>query len=274
MAPGKAVVFRLRQYVRRDEFFLLPPVGDDQNFARTREHVDPHVAVHFLFRKRDEDIARTRDNVRLGNAFRAVGERGDRLRAARFEQRGDAAFLCRHQHGGIDLAAFGWRDRVNFLYARRLCGKDAHQHRTGQGRRAAGHVDPRPPHGTDNIARRSAVFGADIRLQGIARVIIVHVFHRFFQGNEKIFAHLFISVLIFFFAHAHGIGGKNAAVEFFRIGKERLVPALLHVAHNFAHRRDFRRVVEFSAHEDLFRLVRVRVYLHKLPVKRIFSFRR
>ena len=54
------------------------------------------------------------------------GKIGDRLRAARFEQRSDAAFLCRHQHGGIDLAAFGWRNRVNFLYARRFRGKDAH----------------------------------------------------------------------------------------------------------------------------------------------------
>ena len=61
---------------------LRARVGDDQDLRRAGDHVDAHGAEHAALGRRDVRVAGAADLVDRGNRRGAVGERGDRLRAA------------------------------------------------------------------------------------------------------------------------------------------------------------------------------------------------
>ena len=79
---GARVVLGLRHEVDRDERRLGRLVGEHQDLARAREHVDTDVAHDQLLRRGDVGVARTGDLVDARDAARPVRERGDGLRAA------------------------------------------------------------------------------------------------------------------------------------------------------------------------------------------------
>ena len=125
------------------------PVGDDEDFRRAGDHVDPDPAEDPPLRRRDIGVAGTDDLVDRRDRRGAIGQRRDRLRPAdpvdlvdpdetrrRQHERVQHAVRRRHHHREpLDPGDPG-RDRV-------------HQHRRRIGSRAARHVEAdrldRPP---------------------------------------------------------------------------------------------------------------------------------
>ena len=91
---ASALVLGLGEQVGGDERRACRLVGDDQHFRRARGHVERGavgVGCDDLLGRGDPRIARAEDLVHLGHRRRAVGHRGDGLRAAELEDLVDAA---------------------------------------------------------------------------------------------------------------------------------------------------------------------------------------
>ena len=78
----RGVVLGLRQQVGGDPLGIVVAVGDDQHFGRAGDHVDADRAEHLPLGRGDIGVAGADDLGDRAYRFRAVGERGDRLRAA------------------------------------------------------------------------------------------------------------------------------------------------------------------------------------------------
>ena len=76
------VVLGLREEIHRHPIRIRGAVGDDENLRCAGHHVDANGAEHTPLRCGDIGIAGSADLVDGRDARRAVGERGDRLRAA------------------------------------------------------------------------------------------------------------------------------------------------------------------------------------------------
>ncbi len=84
------VVLGLREEVRSDEPRVGLVVRDDEDFARAGDRVDRDRAEDEALRARDVEVSGANDLVDARDRLRAVRERGDRLRAARVDDRRDA----------------------------------------------------------------------------------------------------------------------------------------------------------------------------------------
>ena len=76
------IVLGLRQQVGGDPVGIRRLVGEDQHLGRPGDHVDADLAEHQPLGRRDIGIARPDDLGDRRDGFGAVGQRGDRLRAA------------------------------------------------------------------------------------------------------------------------------------------------------------------------------------------------
>jgi hypothetical protein len=94
------VVLGLRQQVGGDPIGVSRLVGEDEHLGRTGDHVDADLAEHQTLGGRHIGIAGSDNLGNRRNGLRAVGERGDRLRAADAIDLIDAGELGRRQHQG------------------------------------------------------------------------------------------------------------------------------------------------------------------------------
>ena len=120
-----------------------------------REHVDRAIGADDLLRGGDEAIARAEDFIHARNRARAIGERGDGLRAAHSRDRVDAEpFRC-SQQSGPGLRA----GHDDFAHARFLRGDHRHQQRRDQRKSPAGKITADGFNGAHALA--SAYAGLD-----------------------------------------------------------------------------------------------------------------
>ena len=134
------VVLGLGEEVGGDEGGVGVRIRDHHHLARAGQHVDAHVTEHPALGQRHVDVARPHDLVHAADRLGAVGERGDRLRAAYAIRLGHAADARGRQHGGVDAAVRrGRRDQHDLPHPRYPRGHRRHEHGGGirrRGRRA------------------------------------------------------------------------------------------------------------------------------------------
>ncbi len=88
-AGGVLVVLRLGDHVHGDPFGPGGPVGNDEDFGGSRDHVDPHPAHHLPLGLRHPAVSRPHDLVHPGDGPGPVGQGGDGLGPADPEDPGD-----------------------------------------------------------------------------------------------------------------------------------------------------------------------------------------
>ena len=71
------IVFGLGEHIGGQVFGIGGLIGDNENFAGAGDHVDAHRTSHDLLGQSNINIARSGDNVHLGNRLRAVCQSGD-----------------------------------------------------------------------------------------------------------------------------------------------------------------------------------------------------
>ena len=122
-------------------------VRDHQNFARSRQGIDGHLAVHRLFRQGHVKVAGATNHIHLGHAFAAVGHGGDSLGTSEAEHRFHASEVGRCQHHGVNrpTPSGGGADH-HVLHAGDPSWHRIHQHGAGVGRSSSGHVQTGPLH--------------------------------------------------------------------------------------------------------------------------------
>ena len=207
------------------------------SLARPGDGVDGDGAEHLLFCLGDIGVAGADDLVHAGDALRAVGERGDCLRAADLIDAVHARELCRGEDGGIDAAVRPRRGHDDeHAAARELCRHAVHQQRRGICRRAVRHIQPHALDGRDLLTEHDAV-----RLRhGKARPNLVavvgrDVLRREAQHRTVLLAHRLICRLDLRVRHAQGV--EPRAVKLLRIAQKRRVAVLPHVGQNLRHDR-------------------------------------
>ena len=123
------VVLGLAQQVGGDPVGIVVLVGDDQDFARPGDHVDPDHAVKLALCLRDPGIARSGHDIDAGNAIRPVGERGHGLRPADAPDLVHARDMrgAEDQRVALSLGRRGRHDEA--IDARDLGGNGVHQQR-------------------------------------------------------------------------------------------------------------------------------------------------
>ena len=244
---GTPVVLRLRKHVRSHICRIRRTVRDDENFARPRQHVYPHLTVNVLFRKRHVNVPRPRHDVDFRDALGAAGKRRHSLRSAHLEHRFHPAFLRRHQRRGMNFSVLRGRRHINVLHPRRLRGQNAHQNRRKQRRGAAGNINARALHRTQYVTRRPARFvRADVSFRLPAGMIFQNPLLRAAERREQIGLYRRIRLRKLLLAHAESIFRKAGTVEFFFIAEYRFVAAAAHVVDDFPHRLRRFRVVEIT----------------------------
>ena len=139
------VVLGLAQKVGRDPGGVRAAVGQHENLGRPGDHIDADLAKDLALGRRDIDVAGADDFIDGRHAFGAVGQRGDSLRAAGFDDAVDARHRRRGEDVRVHLAVgAGGGGHHNLLDAGDLRGDHVHQHRRRVGRRAARHIDAGP----------------------------------------------------------------------------------------------------------------------------------
>ena len=96
------IVLGLRQQIGGDPVRIGGPVGKDQHLRGTGDHVDADTAEHQPLGGGDIGIAGADDLRHRRDRLGAVGERGNRLRAADAIDLVDAGQPCGRQHQRIE----------------------------------------------------------------------------------------------------------------------------------------------------------------------------
>ena len=143
------VMLGLRQEIGGDEARIGAAIGEDDDLGRAGDHVDADDAEHPPLGRRDIGVAGADDLVDRRDRLRAIGERGDRLRAADAIDLIDAGDARRGEHQRIDMAVRRRHDHRQPAAARDLRRHGVHHDRGRIARRPAGNIEPdrvdRPP---------------------------------------------------------------------------------------------------------------------------------
>ena len=271
-------MFRLRKQVGGNGRGVRGLVRDDEDLARSRHHVDADGAEHGFFGKGDVDVAGARDLVHLGDALRAVGERGYGARSAREEDAIHTRDLRRRDNLVAHAAALcGRRDHAKLLHSRDFCGDGVHEHGAGIARRAAGDVDAHALYGRDLLPQHGAVG------TGVAKSVPLLHLVEFADVGCRPFKHRLVvrrhsrKRRVPVFAGELEAGG-SAAVELFGVIAQGGIALCAHLCHYLLHRAFVLGVVvDAAVQEILFFKSRKIVYPHLavtsfiLPTMRLIS---
>ena len=140
----------LGEEIGGDEGRVGGGVGEHDDFGRAGDHVDADEAEHAALGGGDIGVARPDDLGDRRDGRGAVGERGDRLRAADAIDLGDAGEPRRREHQRIDPAVRRRNRHHDPRAARDLRRNGVHHHRRGIARGPAGHIE------ADGLDRRPA----------------------------------------------------------------------------------------------------------------------
>ncbi len=117
----------LAQQVGSDPVGIVLRVGYHEDLARPRDHVDPDDAVELALRLRHPGVARAGDHVDPRDALGAVGEGGDRLRAADAPDFVHPSDMRGGENERIGLAPAGRRDDDKAFHPRDFGRNGVHQ---------------------------------------------------------------------------------------------------------------------------------------------------
>ena len=132
----------LAHKVSRKELGIGGLVSDNQNLARSCNHININGSVEELFGGGYKDVARADDFVNLGHALSAVSHSRNRLCAAHQENSVNSCDFCRRDDVRVRRAVLLRRSaHYNLLNACDFCRNGVHQHRRRICRRAAGNVN-------------------------------------------------------------------------------------------------------------------------------------
>ena len=126
---GKLVVLGLREEIHRDPVGVGAAVRDDEDLGRSGDHVDADGPEYAPLGRGDIRIAGSADLVDRRDRGRAIGERGDRLRAADREGAGYSGKMRGREHQRIARAAGRRDDHHDLGDARDMRRDHGHQHR-------------------------------------------------------------------------------------------------------------------------------------------------
>jgi hypothetical protein len=153
-------VLGLGEHVGGQPFGVCRSVGQDGDFTRARDHVDADLSDQQALGRGHEDVARSGDDVDLGDSLRAVGQGrngpgGTAHKDVRKPQDGG---------GGQDVGVQGsvLARRADHADGPHSCdlGRDGVHEQAGYERRLpalpAGHVQPGAVHGQHELAKRGA----------------------------------------------------------------------------------------------------------------------
>ena len=150
-------MLRLAQHVRRHPGRVTVPVGEHQDLAGPRDHVDAHLTEHLPLGRGHEDAAGAHDLVHRRNGLGAVGQGSHRLGTAHLENPVRPGDFRRRQGGIADGAVFVRRRHHNdFLHPGNPGGDHVHQNGGGEGLRAPGHAHAHPADGGVSLAHDDA----------------------------------------------------------------------------------------------------------------------
>ena len=210
-------------------------VGNDQNLAGPRDHVNGHPAEDLLLGLRHEGVARAYDFVHPGNAFRAIGQGGNGLSPAHLENPIHPGDGGRRQNGRVHLPVpAGGRNHHQLGTAGNFRGDGVHEHRGRVGRRAAGNIDPHLFNGGDFLTQDDAGFvGDDEGISHLAAVERADIFCRLPEDVQKFRLHLRNRRLNFFRGHFQA--GKLCFIEFGAVGLHRRIAVFFYVRDDIGH---------------------------------------
>ena len=228
---GDFVVFGLAEQIHRHPVGGRAAVGDDEDFRRPRHHVDTDYAEHAAFGGGDEGVARSGDFIDLRYGLGAVGEGGNRLRAADGEDFGDA----RDEGGGKhDVVAFAFGrgdDHDDFFHAGDMGGHGVHDDGTRIRRFAAGDVNADTVERCNLLSQQRAVFVfVRPRFHFLALVVAFNACGGGFQGGLNFgLQTLKRGLQIVLSEDEVGYGSGGRAVEAVGVFDERRITAFLYV---------------------------------------------
>ncbi|MPM67052.1 hypothetical protein SDC9_113968 [bioreactor metagenome] len=151
-------MLRLAQQIRRDKCGVGRIVRNDEDFARPCNHIDRDLAEHLSFCLGNIGVAGADDFIHLRDGFRAIGQRGNRLRTARFKNTIHPRELCRRENRrGNRPVCIRRRNHHNQRTAREFRGNCVHKHRGRVARRAAGNIQTHLFDGRDLLTNVDAI---------------------------------------------------------------------------------------------------------------------
>ena len=137
-------MFGLAQHVGGHPGWVAASVRQHQNFRRSCDHINAHLAEHLALGSGHINVAGADDFIHGGYALGAVGHGGHRLCAAAFEDAVNARNDRRRQNVGVHLAvAPGRGHHHDLLHPGNLGGDNVHQNGGRVRRRAARHIHAR-----------------------------------------------------------------------------------------------------------------------------------
>jgi len=144
-------MFGLCQEVRRDHLGIARAVGDDVDFRRAGQLVDPHRAEHLPLGLVHKPIAGADNLVHRRHGFGAIGHCRNCLRSADAEHAVRPRKMAPRQHCGMRAG----RHAGDHLIHPRHAGRHDGHHRGRQKREpSARHIAPHPLHRDHPVAKK------------------------------------------------------------------------------------------------------------------------
>ena len=185
---GKLIVLRLRKKIHRHPIRRRCAIGDNQNFRRPGNHVNPHRTEYVTLGVGHIGITRTDNLVDLRHRLCAISQRTYGLGAANGEYPINAGNGRSCQYQWVTLATWRWYHHDQFLHPCHLGWNGIHQYRGRIRSFTTGHIQ------TDTIQRCNALtqhgavcFGVRPALDALPLVEGTDALCRRFQGITLIF---------------------------------------------------------------------------------------
>ena len=235
-------------------------IGNDQHLGRARDHVNIDRTERQLFGCCNKGVARADDLVHLRDKARAVGQRGNRLRAADGNNGIYTGDLRRRKHF-VGHILGRRRDHNQLTDTGNLGRNGVHQHARRIRCRAARHIDAdtrKPAHG---LTERFAFGAVPLpRFDEHLLVVVADVRRRLFQRRDQ----LRVAGVVRIVKHLRLDNVRRLAVKPLGVLHDRIPAALLYVRHHTADNllniaaRTSRTGLHFA--DDLLLCLSVRLY--------------
>ena len=225
----------LRQQVCRHIPGIGAVIRQHQNLAWPGNAVNAHMSIDRLLCQSHENIARAGDLVHFRNRFCSESQSCNSLGAAYLISIRYPCQMCRCQRYGIHLSVLSRRrHHYNPLHSCHLCRNNIHQHRRRIGCLSSRHIHPHTGQWCYLLPQYGAVWPAvKPTVLLLLLMIFPDVVHGFFHHGKQGRLHQGKSLLNLLLRHPKLICCQLHSVKFPGVFQKRLVPAVLHILHNF-----------------------------------------
>jgi len=222
-------VLGLGEQVRRGDGGVGRCVGDDEDLAGPRDHVDPRAPENELLGRGHPGVARPHDLVDGRNGSRPVRHRRHGLGAAHLEDPVDACDLRRRRKDGVEPSPADGARHDDFPHPGDPRGDGRHEHRRGVRGKTAGNVDPHAVEGNNSLAQLDAPPLVGPGLETLPFVVLLDASRRKLQDRPLPLRHPAQGLADLERGDLDGLFGQRHAVESLRVGKQGPVPPLLDI---------------------------------------------